>query len=121
MGTVKQTVISQTARGAYYEERNRVGSDRISVDQRKRILIYLTRICTAKVLSEPMKGILVISVIFSLLCASGAFFTVSSVAQGETTKGKKVSYIENVPIWHYRAPNAEEYKVAVKEVESCDS
>ena len=28
---------------------------------------------------------------------------------GHTTKGKGVSYMENVPIWHYRAPNAEEY------------
>ena len=38
---------------------------------------------------------------------------------GRTTKGKGVSYMENVPIWHYRAPNAEEYKIAVKEVEGC--
>jgi transketolase len=37
---------------------------------------------------------------------------------GRTTKGKGVSYMENVPIWHYRAPNAEEYKVAIKDVES---
>ena len=38
---------------------------------------------------------------------------------GRTTKGKGISYMENVPIWHYRAPNAEEYKIAVKEVEGC--
>ncbi len=38
---------------------------------------------------------------------------------GRTTKGKGVSYMENVPIWHYRAPNAEEYKIALKEVEGC--
>jgi transketolase len=34
-----------------------------------------------------------------------------------TTKGKGVSFMENVPIWHYRAPNAEEYKIALKELE----
>jgi transketolase len=38
---------------------------------------------------------------------------------GRTTKGKGVSYMENVPIWHYRAPNADEYKIAVQEVEGC--
>jgi transketolase len=41
------------------------------------------------------------------------------VLLGHTTKGKGVSYMENVPIWHYRAPNAEEYKTAIKEVEGC--
>jgi transketolase len=34
-----------------------------------------------------------------------------------TTKGKGVSYMENVPMWHYRAPNAEEYKRAIAELE----
>jgi transketolase len=34
-----------------------------------------------------------------------------------TTKGKGVSYMENVPIWHYRSPNAEEYRQALKELE----
>lgn len=34
----------------------------------------------------------------------------------ETTKGKGVSFMENVPIWHYRSPNAEEYAVAVSEL-----
>ncbi|MFN8391602.1 MAG: transketolase [Bdellovibrionota bacterium] len=34
-----------------------------------------------------------------------------------TTKGKGVSYMENVPIWHYRSPNAEEYKQALSELE----
>ena len=43
------------------------------------------------------------------------------VLLGRTTKGKGVSYMENVPIWHYRAPNAEEYQIAVKEVEGCGS
>ena len=41
------------------------------------------------------------------------------VLLGRTTKGKGVSYMENVPLWHYRAPNAEEYKIAIKEVEGC--
>ncbi|MEI8173108.1 MAG: transketolase [Deltaproteobacteria bacterium] len=34
----------------------------------------------------------------------------------KTTKGKGVGYMENVPIWHYRAPNPEEYKKAVEEL-----
>jgi transketolase len=34
-----------------------------------------------------------------------------------TTKGRGVSYMENVPIWHYRSPNPEEYRQAVREVE----
>jgi transketolase len=33
-----------------------------------------------------------------------------------TTKGKGVSYMENVPIWHYRSPNAEEYRQALREL-----
>lgn len=36
----------------------------------------------------------------------------------KTTKGKGVSYMENVPIWHYRSPNKEEYKKAVAELEA---
>lgn len=35
----------------------------------------------------------------------------------ETTKGKGVSYMENVPIWHYRSPNEEEFKKALVELE----
>jgi transketolase len=34
-----------------------------------------------------------------------------------TVKGKGVSYMENVPIWHYRSPNKEEYQRALKELE----
>lgn len=34
-----------------------------------------------------------------------------------TVKGKGVSFMENVPIWHYRAPNPEEYKQAKVELE----
>jgi transketolase len=30
-----------------------------------------------------------------------------------TVKGKGVSYMENVPIWHYRAPNPKEYQEAI--------
>ncbi|MCA1558356.1 MAG: transketolase, partial [Acidobacteria bacterium] len=33
-----------------------------------------------------------------------------------TIKGKGVSYMENVPIWHYRSPNAEEYEQALREL-----
>jgi transketolase len=34
-----------------------------------------------------------------------------------TTKGKGVSYMENVPIWHYRSPNKDEYRQALSELE----
>jgi transketolase len=33
-----------------------------------------------------------------------------------TTKGKGVSYMENVPIWHYRSPSPEEYRLALQEL-----
>jgi transketolase len=38
-----------------------------------------------------------------------------------TTKGKGVSYMENVPIWHYRSPSAEEYQTALKELDASSS
>lgn len=37
---------------------------------------------------------------------------------GKTTKGKGVSYMENVPIWHYRSPSPEEYQQAIRELEA---
>ena len=57
---------------------------------------------------------------------SGAVFAAISNRQGRkpfllvarTTKGKGVSYMENVPIWHYRSPNAEEYRRALSELEA---
>jgi transketolase len=33
-----------------------------------------------------------------------------------TVKGKGVSYMENVPIWHYRSPSKEEYHQGIKEL-----
>jgi len=36
----------------------------------------------------------------------------------KTVKGKGVSYMENVPIWHYRAPSKDEYFRAIDELES---
>jgi transketolase len=36
----------------------------------------------------------------------------------KTTKGKGVSYMENVPIWHYRSPNKDEYRRALQELEA---
>ena len=33
-----------------------------------------------------------------------------------TTKGKGVSFMENKPIWHYRSPNKQEYKLAIEEI-----
>lgn len=38
-----------------------------------------------------------------------------------TTKGKGVSYMENVPIWHYRSPNKAEYQQALAELEKGDA
>lgn len=35
----------------------------------------------------------------------------------KTVKGKGVSYMENVVVWHGQAPNAEEYAIAVKDVQ----
>jgi transketolase len=35
---------------------------------------------------------------------------------GRTVKGKGVSYMENVPIWHYRSPTKEEYARAIAEL-----
>ena len=37
---------------------------------------------------------------------------------GRTTKGKGVSFMENVPIWHYRSPNKEEYEKALGELDA---
>jgi transketolase len=34
----------------------------------------------------------------------------------KTVKGKGVSYMEHVPIWHYRSPNPEEYRQALAEL-----
>lgn len=34
-----------------------------------------------------------------------------------TIKGKGVSFMENVPVWHGTAPNEEQYKQAMKEIE----
>jgi len=35
----------------------------------------------------------------------------------KTVKGKGISYMENVPIWHYRSPNKAEYEQGVRELE----
>ncbi len=34
-----------------------------------------------------------------------------------TTKGKGISFMENVPIWHYRMPNEEEMEIVTRELE----
>ena len=34
----------------------------------------------------------------------------------KTTKGKGVSYMENVPMWHYRSPNKTELEQAIREI-----
>jgi transketolase len=35
----------------------------------------------------------------------------------KTTKGRGVSYMENVPMWHYRSPNKDEYEQALREID----
>lgn len=35
----------------------------------------------------------------------------------DTVKGKGISFMENVPIWHGQAPNEEEYKTAMNDLE----
>ena len=40
---------------------------------------------------------------------------------GNTIKGKGVSFMENVPIWHYRSPNPEEYQQAIDELREVSS
>ena len=37
-----------------------------------------------------------------------------------TTKGKGVSFMENKPIWHYRSPTPEEYKIALSEIKEIE-
>jgi transketolase len=57
---------------------------------------------------------------------AGAIFEAVSGRKGgrpfmlvaKTTKGKGVSYMENVPIWHYRSPNKDEYRRAIEELEA---
>jgi transketolase len=35
----------------------------------------------------------------------------------KTIKGKGISYMENIPIWHYRSPSPEEYQQGLKELD----
>ena len=35
----------------------------------------------------------------------------------KTIKGYPISFMMNIPMWHYRSPNKEEYKLAVSEIE----
>jgi transketolase len=39
----------------------------------------------------------------------------------KTTKGKGVSYMENVPLWHYRSPSPEEYRAAIEQLAEISS
>jgi transketolase len=45
-----------------------------------------------------------------------AHSTKPTVLIAKTTKGKGCSFMENVPLWHYRSPNPEEYQQALKEL-----
>ena len=40
---------------------------------------------------------------------------------GRTVKGRGVSYMEHVPIWHYRSPSKEEYQKALAELKEVAS
>jgi transketolase len=40
---------------------------------------------------------------------------------GKTVKGRGVSYMEHVPIWHYRSPNKDEYAQAIRELAEISS
>ncbi|MBV9173007.1 MAG: transketolase [Chloroflexi bacterium] len=42
------------------------------------------------------------------------------MAIARTTKGKGVSYMENVPMWHYRSPSPAEYEQALAELSTAD-
>lgn len=42
---------------------------------------------------------------------------VPTVVIANTVKGKGVSFMENVPIWHYRMPNEEELPILMEELE----
>lgn len=44
-----------------------------------------------------------------------------SLIIAHTTKGKGISFMENVPIWHYRLPNTEELQIACRELNLSDS
>jgi len=35
-----------------------------------------------------------------------------------TVKGKMISFMENKPIWHYKSPNKDEYKIAISDLEN---
>ncbi|HUC62281.1 MAG TPA: transketolase [Alphaproteobacteria bacterium] len=60
---------------------------------------------------------------------AGAIFRAVTTRRGgkpfmlvaKTVKGKGVSYMENVPIWHYRSPNPKEYAQALAELEAATS
>jgi transketolase len=39
-----------------------------------------------------------------------------SLIVAHTIKGKGISFMENTPIWHYRMPNSEEMKLALKDL-----
>lgn len=60
---------------------------------------------------------------------AGAIYEAVAVRKGDrpfflvakTVKGRGVSYMESVPIWHYRAPNPAEYQQALDELKEIAS
>jgi transketolase len=40
---------------------------------------------------------------------------------GRTVKGKYVSYMENVSLWHYRSPSPEEYERALRDLDAAEA
>ena len=49
---------------------------------------------------------------------SALFHDVGKPKTRSFAKGKGVSYMENIPIWHYRSPSKEEYVQALEELEA---
>ena len=39
----------------------------------------------------------------------------------KTIKGKGVSFMEGVPIWHYRSPTPEEFSRAIREIDGSNA
>ena len=45
-------------------------------------------------------------------------YNLTFVLISKTIKGFPVSFMKNIPKWHYRSPNKNEYLIALKEIEN---
>lgn len=57
--------------------------------------------------------------VYDTICSRSGTKPLCVIAK--TTKGKPISYMENVPIWHYRSPSPEEYQQALAELTAIES